>query len=147
MHLGHPRPARRSVINEGTAVILYDGECNLCSSVVAFVLPRDRRGRFRFSALQSDAGRRLLTAVNCLDPGFSTVMLVEDNRCRTRSDAVLRILRLLPAPWPLLAGLRLVPRPVRDAAYGLIARQRGRWFGRRSTCLLSAAGWEDRFLA
>ncbi len=132
---------------EGTAVILFDGECNLCASVVAFLLPRDRRGRFRFAAFQSDAGHRVLAGAGCVFGELSTVVLAEGDRCWTRSDALLRICRLLPFPWPALAGLWLVPRPLRDAAYALIARHRRRWFGRRSTCLLSSPGWEDRFLA
>ena len=135
------------VVNQGLAIILYDGECNLCASVVAFILPRDRRGRFRFAALQSDAGRRLLAGADCTIGELSTVVLVEGNRCWTRSDAVLRICRLLPSPWLALAVLWMVPRPLRDAAYALIADRRRRWFGRRSTCLISVPGWEDRFLA
>lgn len=139
-------PPLSSAIDEGSPVILYDGECNLCASVVAFILPRDRRGRFRFAALQSDSGRRLLAGAGCEFGELSTVVLVEGDRCWARSDAVLRICRLLPLPWPALAGLWLVPRPLRDAAYALIASRRRRWFGRRSTCLLSVSGWEDRFL-
>jgi predicted DCC family thiol-disulfide oxidoreductase YuxK len=133
-------------MSECTAVILFDGECNLCASVVAFVLPRDRRGRFLYAALQSDSGRRLLAGAGCEVGELSTVVFVEGDRCWARSDAVLRICRHLPLPWPALAGLWLVPRPLRDAAYALIADQRRRWFGRRSTCLLSVPGWEGRFL-
>ena len=132
---------------EGPAVVLFDGECNLCASVVTFILPRDRRGRFRFAALQSDAGRRLLADVDGTFGELSTVVLIEGNRCWTRSDAVLRICRRLPLPWPALAVLWMVPRPLRDAAYARIADRRRQWFGRRSTCLISAPGWEDRFLA
>ena len=142
-----PGRARRSAINQGLAIILFDGECNLCASVVAFILPRDRRRRFRFAALQSDAGRRLLAGADCTFGELSTVVLVEGNRCWTRSDAMLRICCLLPRPWPALAGLRIVPRPLRDSAYALFADRRRRGFGRRSTCLISAPGWEDRFLA
>jgi predicted DCC family thiol-disulfide oxidoreductase YuxK len=144
--LRHFRPEQKSIVSELPAVILYDGDCNLCASVVAFILPRDRRRRFRFAALQSDSGRRLLRAMDCTFSENSTVVLVEGERCRARSDAALRICSLLPLPWPALAGLGLVPRPLRDLAYKFIAGQRRRWFGRRSTCLLSVPGWEDRFL-
>jgi len=34
-------------------LILYDGVCGLCSRVTLFILPRDRRGIFRFAAIQS----------------------------------------------------------------------------------------------
>jgi len=42
---------------------------------------------------------------------------------------------------------RLLPAPIRDAAYGLVARNRLRWFGRREACDLAEPGLEDRFLS
>jgi len=127
-------------------VVIYDGECNLCASIVGFVLPRDRDARLRFAARQSAAGRRLLQASGCPEVDVTSVVLVESGRCRERSDAAIRLARLLPFPWPILAGSRLVPRPLRDAIYDWVARNRARWFGRRPACLLSVGAYADRFL-
>ncbi|MCC7506609.1 MAG: DUF393 domain-containing protein, partial [Saprospiraceae bacterium] len=41
-------------------VLLFDGVCNLCNGAVQWVLLRDRRGVFRFAALQSDTGQAML---------------------------------------------------------------------------------------
>ena len=41
-------------------IVLYDGVCGLCDRSVQLILRNDRRGRFRFAALQSQAGRALL---------------------------------------------------------------------------------------
>ena len=41
-------------------LILYDGVCGLCNGLVQFVLPRDRKDRFRFAALQSNLAREVL---------------------------------------------------------------------------------------
>ena len=75
-----------------------------------------------------------------------TLVVVYGGRCRTRSDAIVTILSLLPRPWSSLAWMRLVPRPVRDRVYDLVARHRRRWFGRPEACLTSLGKYRDRFL-
>lgn len=127
--------------------LIYDGECNLCASIVGFVLPRDRRGRVRLAARQSEAGERLLQAAGCPGQAASTVVLVESGGCHVRSEAALRLVRYLRFPWPLLAVLRVVPRSLRDMVYDWVARNRERWFGRRGVCMVSVEGYADRFLA
>lgn len=126
--------------------MLYDGWCNLCDSAVVFLLRRDREAVFRFAALQSPAAGRLLA--DCAPAGApdQTMVVVDGGRCLTRSEAALAIVRRLPPPWPLLFVLRLIPRRLRDAVYDLIARNRARWFGRKSQCMLSLAPYKDRFL-
>jgi predicted DCC family thiol-disulfide oxidoreductase YuxK len=65
----------------------------------------------------------------------------------SRSDAVLALLSRLPSPWPTVAGaLRLVPRPLRDLAYRLVARWRYRVWGRLETCPIPTAEERNRFL-
>jgi predicted DCC family thiol-disulfide oxidoreductase YuxK len=128
-------------------VLIYDGECNLCASIVGFVLPRDRRGRLRLAARQSGAGERLLLAAGCPGAAASTVVLVESGRCHVRSEAGLRLVGYLRFPWPLLAALRVLPRAPRDVVYDWVARNRERWFGRRAVCMVSVEGYADRFLS
>ena len=48
-------PARRD-----GPVIVFDGICVLCNGWVRFLLKHDRVGRYRFAAMQADAGRALL---------------------------------------------------------------------------------------
>lgn len=130
-------------------VVLFDGGCNLCHGSVRFVARRDPRGRFRFAALQSEVARRLLERVGApadLPAAVDSLVLVQDGRWHVRSDAALRIAARLRAPWPLLSALRIVPRPLRDAAYAFVARRRLRWFGRREACLLPAGDLRGRFL-
>ena len=127
-------------------VILYDGWCNLCDSSVAFVLSHDRAAHFRFAALQSPAAAALLVGCPSKEHLERTMVLVESGRCRTRSEAVLAILGRLPAPWRWLQVLTIVPRPVRDRVYDLIARHRTTWFGRTRICMTSMNGARDRFL-
>ncbi len=127
-------------------IIIYDGICNLCNSSVGFILRHDTAARFRFAAFQSDAGQRLVTVCKSEESLGKTIILVQADKCHTRSDAILLILNLLPGAWSLLGGLRLIPRPIRDGIYNFIARNRYSWFGKRNICAVSLNGYEDRFL-
>lgn len=113
-------------------VVLFDGVCNLCNGLVQFIIRRDPHARFKFAPMTSFAD--------------DTMVLVEHGRRFVRSDAVLRIARQLRAPWPLLFVFIVVPRPLRDWAYDVVARRRYRWFGRRETCMVPTPELGARFL-
>jgi predicted DCC family thiol-disulfide oxidoreductase YuxK len=130
----------------GETVVLFDGVCNLCNGAVQFLLRRDREHRLRYASLQSTAGRRLLQRHGLAGDTLETIVVVEGDRVRLRSDAALLLARRLPWPWPLLAAFLLFPRPLRDALYSLVARNRYRWFGRRASCMLPTPETADRFL-
>jgi len=129
-----------------SSVILFDGICNLCNGFVDFVIARDRAAHFRFASLQSDAARRVLSEVNAEHPLPDSFVLVEDGRVFTRSEAALRIARRLGVPWSLAYPLMVVPRPFRDWAYDVVARNRYRWFGKRETCRVPTPDLRRRFL-
>jgi predicted DCC family thiol-disulfide oxidoreductase YuxK len=125
--------------------IYFDGYCGLCDRFVQFVLRRDRRARYRFAPLQGSTARERVPSG--LDPETSqTVILEEGGRFRVRSDAALAILAGLGGAWRLTGMLRIVPRPLRDAVYDLVARNRKRWFGRRDECRVPGPAERDRFL-
>ena len=62
-------------------------------------------------------------------PPLDSIMLICQDKVLLRSDAVLAIASGLRFPWPLLTIFRIVPRPIRDGAYRIFARNRYRWFG------------------
>lgn len=134
-------------------LVLYDGTCGLCDRSVRFLLPRDRRGALRFAPLQGDLGRRLLAA-HRLPPGVEadTFVAVEARgtdreRVWTRGSAAARVLRAIGGAWALVGVLLwVVPRPVVDGAYDLLARVRYRIFGRHEACLAPPEGWGERFV-
>jgi predicted DCC family thiol-disulfide oxidoreductase YuxK len=129
-------------MNANDKIVLFDGVCNLCNGLVQFILARDPEGRFRFASLQSDAARRLLNG----NPPAETMVLIEQGTTYLKSAAALRIARGLRFPWPLLCGLLIVPRPLRDIVYDWVARHRYAWFGKRESCMLPAPQWRARFL-
>ena len=127
-------------------LILFDGVCNLCNSFVRFVIERDPAARFQFAALQSEAARRVLQEHQLPTPLPDSILLVDNGRIFTRSTAALRIARRLTFPWPLTAALLMVPRPLRDWVYQLVARYRYRWFGRQDRCMVPTPALRSRFI-
>ena len=130
----HPAP--------GHPVVLYDDSCGFCAWSVRFVVAHDPQARFRFASNRSALSERL---VGSTAPG-TVVLLDEHGRVHTRSTATLEIARRLPAPWRLAAVLLAVPRPLRDAAYGVVARNRRRLAGDRA-CPLPTEQVRARLLA
>jgi predicted DCC family thiol-disulfide oxidoreductase YuxK len=129
-----------------SAIILFDGECCLCQFWVRFVVPRDPQGLFRFAPRESDVGQALARA-HGLDPREAdTVVLIEEGRVFTRSTAAILVARRLGWPWSWSVGLLLIPRPVRDAVYDLVARRRHRWFGRSASCAMLTDDARARFV-
>lgn len=124
-------------------IIFYDGECGLCQRFVQFVLAHDRRGQFRFAPLQGATAAASLppAAVHSLE----SVILLDRQGVHDRSDASLRIVARLGSLWPIVAWLRVIPRPIRDRVYAGVARHR-RWFGEASSCALPHGEAKSRFL-
>ena len=129
------------------AVVVFDGVCVLCNGWVRFLLRYDRRGRYRFAAMQSASGRELLSR-HGLDPDDPlSFLLVDEAGAGTDSDAIGRVLHGLGGGWRVLSKVLLaVPRVVRDRGYRLTARNRYRWFGRRAQCRVPGPAELDRFL-
>ncbi len=128
-------------------IVLYDGVCGLCDRSVQLILRNDRRGRFRFAALQSDAGGALLEKFGLPPGALDSFVLVEGGRAWRRSAAALRIARRMDAPWPLLWPLVIVPRALADVFYDLVANNRYRIFGKLDACMLPPPEVRARFLA
>ncbi len=138
----------------GGPVLVFDGVCNLCNWGVGFILRHERPAlseaqRLRFAPLQSAAASRTLASAGVSDPaslGETMIIIDDDGRVLTRSDAAVRIARTLRAPWRWAAIAGVVPRFLRDPLYGFIARNRYRWFGKRDRCMVPTEAVRGRFL-
>ena len=103
-------------------VLLFDGVCNLCNGTVRFIIPRDPEGHFLFASLQSEAGQALLKKFQLNTDNFDTFILIDRDRYYERSTAVLKVAKQLKGMWSWLYYLIILPRPLRDFIYNLVAK-------------------------
>ena len=133
-------------------IILYDGVCGLCNSMVQFLLKHDKGGRLRFASLQSDFAEKVLRRHDIDAKDLDTVHVVENyhqpgERVLQRSDAILRAGRELGGVWGASSSVaKIVPRPLRDLVYRFVASNRYRVFGKYETCMLPDPNQRSRFL-
>lgn len=133
-------------------ILLYDGVCGLCNRLVQFILRHDRAAIFRFAALQSSLAAGILARHGVDAANLDTVYVVlnssEPNESLlARSDAILFVLQQLGGSWrAAVLLLRLIPRPLRDWGYRIVARIRYRFFGSYDSCPLPTPETRARFL-
>ena len=133
-------------ISKKNPILLFDGVCNLCNSAVQFVIKRDSKNILRFAALQSEVGQQLLTHFDLPKDDIFSVILVEDGNVFMRSSAALRMYKNMGGVWSLLYFFIIVPRPLRDAVYNFIAKNRYKWFGEKESCMIPTPELQSRFL-
>ena len=127
-------------------IFIFDGHCVLCSSFARFILRHDRRHLFRLMAAQTPLGAALYRHFG-LDPvDYKTNILIEDGRVWLKTESSIRVFERLGFPWSLATVARIVPMPLLDRLYSIVARNRLRWFGRRSVCYLPDPSDADRFI-
>lgn len=127
-------------------ILIFDGECALCSRSVRFVLKHDARKRFRFLPAQTPLGAALYTHYGKRSGDYETVMLIENGVALYKSGAAIRIAALLGLPWSLSNAARIIPSTLRDWLYDIVARNRIAWFGPRA-CYAPSSQDAERFLA
>jgi predicted DCC family thiol-disulfide oxidoreductase YuxK len=127
-------------------LMVFDGVCNFCSATVRLVILMDANGLIRFSPTQSPYGQLLCRQAG-VDPADPTTFLFFDQgRPLEATDAMAALVARLKAPWRWLRFVTIVPRPLRDGLYRLVARNRYRLFGKRATCMVSPPQLRARFI-
>lgn len=126
-------------------VLLFDGMCNLCAGAVQWVIVHDPKATMKFASLQSVRGQHLASAYGVYSDVDSLVLIV-GGQAFTHSGAALRLAGLLGYPWKLAMVGLVIPRPLRDAAYRLLAAHRYAWFGRKQECWLPSPQLLARFV-
>lgn len=127
-------------------IVFYDGVCGLCDGFVQFVLQHDRNALFQFAPLQSQFARDTLL-LRGFDPSdLQTVHVLVGERVLRRANAVLYVLGRIGMPWAAFSALQVLPEPLLDAGYRMVARARYRLLGQYDACPVPDPRWRDRFV-
>ena len=121
--------------------VIYDGNCNLCTSLVQLLEWLDQGQRFRYVSMQDTA---LLATFNVTTADCELGMLLINEADPTQrwqgSDAAEEIGALLPAGAIFVMAYRSLPgfKRAGDSLYLFVRDNRYRLFGRRATTYQSS---------
>ena len=146
-----PEPTGSPTAESGTPggsehpIVFFDGVCGLCNSVVDFAMRKDRNANLRFAPLQGETASRLLSAEDVRN--LNTFVLCDARGVHRRSTAASWLLWHLGGVWAVASVLLwIVPQPVRDFGYAIVAKNRYAWFGKKETCRMPTAAERERIL-
>ncbi|CAI8349347.1 MAG: Uncharacterised protein [Acidimicrobiales bacterium AG-410-I20] len=125
-----------SIDRKDETILLLDGECALCNRLALFLSPRIRkRKQVKFIAIESSEGRELIQSFPKKLRDLDTIYFLDGSKIHFYSSAVLRCLGLLHWHYVLLVPfLWIVPSPLRDIFYRVVARYRRKIFGQSVSC-------------
>lgn len=126
-------------------LVVFDGECVLCSGFFQFLLRNDRKKRFAFATAQSALGQKMYRDLGLPTDEFETNLVVVDGVTYQRLDAFAAAMSALGWPWRGLSVCRFLPVLIKDPLYHLVARNRYRLFGRYNSCIVPDQKVRNRF--
>ena len=126
--------------------VFFDGVCNLCNRGVNFLISKDKKEVLKFASLQSEYAQNTIPKELLNRENLDTIIVYSDGQFYDRSNAVLKLCKILGGGFYVFLIGYLIPRFIRDGLYRFIANNRYRWFGKQSQCRVPSPELKDRFL-
>jgi len=126
--------------------VFFDGVCNLCNRGVNFLIKHDKKGVLKFASLQSEYAQNTIPKELLNRENLDTIVVYTNGKLYNRSNAVLKLCKILGGGFYVFLIGYLIPRFIRDGLYRFIANNRYRWFGTQSQCRVPTSDLKDRFL-
>ncbi|WP_370089638.1 thiol-disulfide oxidoreductase DCC family protein [Ekhidna sp.] len=111
-----------------------------------FILQRDKKKKFLFASLQSGFANENLPLDLSDSENLQSIILKDSNSLYTKSSAVLTIAKSLNGLWPIFYIFIVIPKPLRDWVYSIVAKNRYKWFGKKDYCMIPSPELKNRFL-
>jgi predicted DCC family thiol-disulfide oxidoreductase YuxK len=127
-------------------VILFDGVCNFCNGTVNWIIRSDKKNKFMFATLQSAYGKQIIERYQLHSHYLDTVILIENEAVFLRSQAILSILKHLGGIYSVFRIFSIVPAPILNFFYNIVAKYRYTWFGKRESCMVPDATLKQKFI-
>ncbi len=128
-------------------IILFDGICNLCDSMVQFIIKHDKNDIFRFVALQSDLGLSITKYLGIDTAKVDSIILYEPNVAYYyKAEAAFKIAKHIGGLYSLLLIFSIIPKQISNTVYDFIARNRYKWYGKKESCMIPTPDITSKFL-
>jgi predicted DCC family thiol-disulfide oxidoreductase YuxK len=129
-------------------IILFDGVCNLCNASVQCVIRHDTKDVFRFVALQSELGLKIIRYIGIDIKNTDSIVLYEPGKAYYyKSEAALQIVKEFGGVYSFLRFLAVFPKSISNFVYDFVAKNRYRWYGKQETCMIPTPELAAKFLA
>ncbi len=125
---------------------VMDAECGLCAKGAQWIARADHDNKFRIVAMQSELGGALLRHYGMSPDDPLSWLYIEHGLAYSSLDAVMRVGCELGGVWKGLSFFRVLPRRAQDYLYGVVARNRYRFLGRKGFCELRDPAVQSRIL-
>ncbi len=118
-------------------ILLMDGDCGLCTRSAVFLHPRLRDPQsMKFIAIESEEGQSIIAKFPQKFQDADTVYLVRNGQPYMRSSAAIRCLLYLKWHYRILFPFAwIVPLPLRNVVYRIVAKYRMKFFSQPEVCI------------
>lgn len=118
-------------------ILLMDGDCGLCTRSAVFLHPRLRDPQsMKFIAIESQEGQSIIAKFPQKFQDADTVYLVRNGQPYMRSSAAIRCLLYLKWHYRILFPFAwIVPLPLRNVVYRIVAKYRMKFFSQPEVCI------------
>jgi predicted DCC family thiol-disulfide oxidoreductase YuxK len=128
-------------------IVLFDGVCNYCNDKINFIIKNDNQDVFRFVALQSETGQKIIKHLG-IDSSLDSIILYEPGYAYfIKSEAVFRIIKYLSSSVRLLLLFNFIPTSIKNVFYDIIAKNRYNWYGKKESCMMPTEEVKRKFIA
>lgn len=132
---------------ENKKIILFDGVCNLCDASVQFIIKHDKNDVFRFAAIQSETGQEIINYLKIDTRLTDSIILYEPNIAYyIKAEAALHIAKDLKSWHRFLFYFNFIPNGIKNLVYDFIAKNRYKWYGKKTACMIPTPELKAKFL-
>ncbi len=134
-----------NMVRNHSAIVIFDGQCNLCNRVVQFLIRYDKQKNLIFTSNHSTRGKYLLRSFAKEKNNINTLYFLLNDKIYKQSSAAIAIARHLGLPWNGAIVLSLIPRSARDYFYNLLAHNRYKLSMENEHCMVKNETANNRF--
>ena len=113
-------------------IVLYDSDCNFCNNWIAFLKNRLANKEMLFTPNKSSEAERLFGHFKITNK--DSVVYINDDIFYIKSSAVLKICSQLKYPYNIIQYIAILPTPILDFIYELVAKKRNFINNKKKCC-------------
>ena len=128
-------------------IILFDGVCNLCDATIQYVIKKDVKDVFRFVAIQSELGQKIINYIKVdTSQTDSIILYIPGKAYFVKADAAFNIAKELGGLISLTSIFSVLPKFLKNFGYDFVAKNRYKWYGKKDSCMMPTPELKSKFL-